>query len=263
MTIWYPDVSNHQGNLKLEAKTVAVCAKASEGDFYSDPYFAHFRSEAKRVGAFFFAYHWPHSDSNADVAKALANIPRGIGTMLDVEQVGFSYAQCRSWISKYRSKGGTCNLAYIPQWYWQTHWNSCDMSALGAMGVHLVSSNYTTYSDTGPGWTAYGKLTPAIWQYTDKLAYAGTHVDFNAYKGTVEQLKSLVLKGPVMSDSHNSTNNHQVWHEDGTIPNPAPNRYADGARPGIMGETALTYTLRELDTLRTDVDKLLSHFGIK
>jgi hypothetical protein len=56
----------------------------------------------------------------------------------------------------------------------------------------LVSSYYTTYSDNGPGWAAYGGATPTVWQYTDALPYNGASCDFNAFKGTVEQFRQLV-----------------------------------------------------------------------
>jgi len=48
-----------------------------------------------------------------------------------------------------------------------------------------VASNYTTYSDTGPGWAAYGGVSPIQWQFTDNLN--GTGADGNAYKGTADQ----------------------------------------------------------------------------
>ncbi len=55
----------------------------------------------------------------------------------------------------------------------------------GQAGVGLVSSNYTTYSDTGPGWTAYGGVTPIQWQFTNNLN--GSGADGNAYRGTADQ----------------------------------------------------------------------------
>jgi hypothetical protein len=52
-----------------------------------------------------------------------------------------------------------------------------------------------TYSDSGPGWDAYGGVKPVVWQYTDGLAkYAGGglhHADTNAFKGTEAQLAVL------------------------------------------------------------------------
>lgn len=49
MTIWYPDVSNHEGAMPLQAGTVAVCAKASEGVGYTDAFYGHYKAEAGRV----------------------------------------------------------------------------------------------------------------------------------------------------------------------------------------------------------------------
>ena len=38
-------------------------------------------------------------------------------------------------------------------------------------------------------------MTPAVWQYTDKKPFNGQNVDFNAFKGTLDQLKALVCGG--------------------------------------------------------------------
>ena len=60
----------------------------------------------------------------------------------------------------------------------------------------LVSSNYTHYSDSGPGWAPYGGMTPVIWQYTDSGTLNGVEpVDFNAYRGTVADFESQVTTG--------------------------------------------------------------------
>jgi GH25 family lysozyme M1 (1,4-beta-N-acetylmuramidase) len=69
MTIFYPDISNHQEGLQLEPGTVAVSAKASEGTTFRDRLYAGFRDQAQAVGAFFFAYHWlRHGNAEAEAA---------------------------------------------------------------------------------------------------------------------------------------------------------------------------------------------------
>lgn len=195
MTIAYPDVSNHEGSMLLEAGTVAACAKASEGTTYADPYYGHYKAEARRVGALFFAYHFLHAGAGAAQATVCHNIVgSGVNVMIDLEPTNGSNPTVQDAVdfaTALRRLGGLCTLVYLPHWYWQ-QLGSPSLAALAAAGLSLVSSNYTGYSDTGPGWTPYGGLTPVIWQWTDALAYSGQAVDFNAFRGTVAQLRALL-----------------------------------------------------------------------
>lgn len=195
MTIAYPDVSNYEGNMLLEALTVAVCAKASEGTTYTDPYYAHFKAEAERVGAVFFAYHFLHAGNGAAQARHCFSVTGpGVNVMIDHEPTTGSNPSVQDAIdfaTEYRALGGLCTLDYLPRWYWQ-QLGSPSLAPLAQAGLSLVASNYTGYSDDGPGWAPYGGLTPVIWQWTDALAYSGQRVDFNAYRGGVDQLRALL-----------------------------------------------------------------------
>jgi hypothetical protein len=203
MTIAYPDVSNRQGAMALEAGTVAVCAKASEGTGFTDAQYAHFKSEAERVAAVFFAYHFLHAGNGAAQAQhCFSVVGRGVNVMIDCEpypQIG-SYptvADALAFAAEFRALGGLCTLGYLPRWYWANPvvdggLGSPSLAPLGSAGLSLISSDYTAYSDTGPGWTAYGGMSPVIWQWTDALPYSGQGVDFNAYRGTVDQLRALL-----------------------------------------------------------------------
>jgi hypothetical protein len=60
----------------------------------------------------------------------------------------------------------------------------------------LVSSDYTTYNDLGPGWASYGGMTPLVWQYTSSASLNGrSPVDFNAFKGSLIDFESYVTTG--------------------------------------------------------------------
>jgi hypothetical protein len=59
----------------------------------------------------------------------------------------------------------------------------------------LVSSYYTTYSDTGPGWGSYGGATPVWWQFTNNWQNSGC--DGNAFKGTPDEWWTLMMGGQV------------------------------------------------------------------
>lgn len=195
MTIEYPDVSNFQSAMTLAAGTVAVCAKASEGTGYTDPYFGHYKAEAARLNAVFFGYHFLHQGNGAAQADhCFAVTGPGINIMIDQEPTGSSNPTVQDAVDfavRYRSLGGLCTVDYLPRWYWG-NLGSPGLSAFAANSLGLVSSSYTAYSDSGPGWSPYGGLTPDIWQYTDRQPYSGQAVDFNAFRGTVDQLKTLL-----------------------------------------------------------------------
>jgi hypothetical protein len=194
MTIYYPDIYNGQKGLRIQPGTVAVCAKASEGTYYHDPSYADFASQAAGVGAVFFAYHFlvgGNADQQADYCHAIVgNTP----VMIDCEDTSTrpGLPDCLEFAAELRARGGTCSLLYLPHWYWQDHLGSPSLSPLVPAKLSLVSSAYTAYSDTGPGWTPYGGLAPAIWQYTDQQPYGGMQIDFNAFRGTAAQLAALV-----------------------------------------------------------------------
>lgn len=195
MTIAYPDVSNYQRDMALQPGTVAACAKATEGTGFADGYYAHYRAEAARVGAVFFAYHFLHPGAAAAQARWCHSVTgSGVNAMIDLEPTGGvmpSLQDAIDFAAEYRALGGRCTLAYLPRWAWQ-QLGSPSLAPLARAGLSLVSSDYTTYSDTGPGWTGYGGLDPVIWQYTDRLAYSGQAVDFNAFRGTLDQFSALL-----------------------------------------------------------------------
>lgn len=190
MTIFFPDISSYEAGLTIQPGTVAVVAKATEGTYYQDAQYANFKAQAAHVGAIFSAYHFLKAGNGAGQADYCHAMVGSTPVMLDVETEGASkptVADCAAFIARMRELGGHVWGAYFPQWFWQQVGGN-----LGSLGAALVSSNYTTYSDSGPGWTSYGGATPAVWQYTDKQPYGGQTVDFNAFKGTVAELAALI-----------------------------------------------------------------------
>jgi hypothetical protein len=191
VTIFFPDISSYEAGLTIQPGTVAVIAKATEGTYYRDAQYANFKAQAARVGAVFSAYHFLKADGNAagqaDYCHAMVG---STPVMLDVETEGTSkptVGDVGAFIARMRELGGRVWGVYFPQWYWQQVGGN-----LASLGVAIVSSNYTTYSDSGPGWAPYGGASPAAWQYTDKQPYGGQSVDFNAFKGTAAELAALI-----------------------------------------------------------------------
>lgn len=202
-TLFYPDISSRQGPpdvpavLSLKGAT-AVCVKATEGTGYTDPWYAHWKAEAAAEKVFLFAYHFLHAgNAAAQAAHAFSVVGKGTGLMVDVEETTGSdptIADETAFVDEYRKLGGTIWLDYLPHWYWQKL-GLPSMQPLIDRGMRLVSSDYTAYSDTGPGWQAYGGRTPVVWQFSPSHPFNGQSVDFNAFKGTLGELESIVLTG--------------------------------------------------------------------
>lgn len=194
MTISFPDLSNHNGALAIQPGTVAVSAKASESTTFTDGQYAHFKSAAAKAGALFYGYHFLHAGNGAAQAKYCHGIVGNTPVMIDCEPVGTSkptVSDVLAFATELKALGGWPVLVYFPHWYW-LQLGSPSLLPLKAAGLSLISSAYTTYSDSGEGWAAYGGMTPVIWQWTDKQPYSGAAVDFNAYKGTTSELASLL-----------------------------------------------------------------------
>jgi hypothetical protein len=198
MTIFFPDVSTFQAGLSLHG-AVAAIAKATEGTNITDGSYSNFRSQASNLGIPFAGYHFVNS---SDIGQQAAHAHSVIGaapTMFDAEVSGATVSRLVDLTNQYRALGGNPTLVYLPHWWWQ-QLGSPDLRPLADLGLSLISSQYTTYSDSGPGWAPYGGMTPAIWQYTDTHSFNGMTVDFNAYKGTVEQLRELFEGGGVSTE---------------------------------------------------------------
>lgn len=198
MTIAFPDLSNWEPNLHIQPNTVAVVAKATEGTYYKDASYARFKSEAAAQGSLFSGYHFLISNidpaAQADYYHAFAG---ATPCMVDVETEGASKPtvdQVLAFADRLRALGGRAWAVYFPKWYWEQVGG--DLSRLAGAGLVLVSSSYTSYSDTGPGWAPYGGAAPQIWQWTDAQPYGGGTCDFNAFKGTVQQLATLINGAP-------------------------------------------------------------------
>ena len=198
MTIYYPDVSSFQSGVSF-AGVAAVAVKATEDTGYVNPDFSPAVKRAADAGAFLVAYHFLHQGNAAEQAKFAHQTAGSVPLMLDVEAEGNSnpgVMDVVDFVNAYRALGGVVYLVYLPHWYWQSNIGSPSLAALESLGLLLVSSDYTTYSDKGPGWNGYGGMAPSCWQYTSTGTLNGhSDVDWNAFKGTAAQFKSLVSTG--------------------------------------------------------------------
>ena len=218
MTVFYPDISSYEEGLRIQPGTVAVVAKATEGTYYVDKFYDDFKAQAANAGAIFSGYHFLVTGSSAaDQAQAYFNKAGSTPCMLDVETTGTSKPSVDlvvAFIEALKGLGGRVWGVYFPQWYWGQVGG--DLGRVTAAGAVLVSSNYTAYSDSGPGWNAYGGATPAVWQYTNAQSYGGQSVDFNAFKGTAAELAALINGDTVDPNTTMLTFSPQIdgWYPD-------------------------------------------------
>jgi peptidoglycan hydrolase-like protein with peptidoglycan-binding domain/GH25 family lysozyme M1 (1,4-beta-N-acetylmuramidase) len=210
MTIFYPDVSSYQTGISFTGCVIAV-AKATEGTGYTNPDYASAKVRAANADAFFCAYHFLHAGNGAGQAShAFSVVGSDVPLMIDFEPEynangaiasAPQVADAVDFINEYRSLGGKTYLLYLPHWYWQGNLGQPSLTSVINLGMLLVSSDYTTYSDTGPGWAPYGGMTPVIWQYTSGATLNGvSRVDMNAYKGTLADFQAQVTGGAGSGD---------------------------------------------------------------
>jgi peptidoglycan hydrolase-like protein with peptidoglycan-binding domain len=204
MTIYYPDVSSAQAGISFAGCAIAM-VKATEDTGYTNPDYAPAKARAASAGAYFCAYHFMHNGNGAGQASyAHSVVGNGVPLMIDVEPTynaagaivtAPQISDAVDFVNQYRALGGTIYLLYLPHWYWMDNLGQASLAPLIDLGMLLVSSDYTTYSDTGPGWAAYGGMTPAIWQYTSSATLNGRTVDMNAYEGTQADFEAQVTTG--------------------------------------------------------------------
>ena len=227
MTIFYPDVSSYQTGISFTGCVIAV-AKATEGTGYTNPDYASAKVRAANAGAFFCAYHFLHAGNGAGQAThAFSVVGSNVPLMIDFEPEYNANGTIASapqvtdavdFINEYRSLGGKTYLLYLPHWYWQGNLGQTSLAPVINLGMLLVSSDYTTYSDTGPGWAAYGGMTPIVWQYTSTATLNGvSNVDMNAYKGTVADFQAQATGGGT-SQSGNGSGSEPTLTEGDTGP---------------------------------------------
>ncbi|HEX6500398.1 MAG TPA: GH25 family lysozyme [Micromonosporaceae bacterium] len=261
MTIFYPDLSHYDldRGVTVQPGTVAVLAKATHGTLFLDRGYPILQRQAAAVSAVFGGYHWlNHGDGASQAAFCFSHVGR-VPVMVDAEDMpnnsGYNgpltVPDIVDFVSGLRARGGICNLVYLPRWYWSDHMGSPDLTPLARLGLGLVSSNYTTYSDTGPGWTPYGGMAPVVWQYTDAQPYSGSHCDFNAFRGTTEEFRALINGGDMEPAD--------VWNFDG-IPAPPGIEPHPDKNPTWTPVSYLRYVLAPLpakvDALAARLDKI-------
>jgi GH25 family lysozyme M1 (1,4-beta-N-acetylmuramidase) len=204
------DVSSHQGNVNWSAAwnngARFAYIKATEGTYYTNPYFAQQYNGSYNVGMIRGAYHFaiPNNSGGATQADYFVNHGGGwskdgktLPGALDIEYnpygstcYGLSPSSMRSWISsfinRYHYRTGRWAVIYTTtNW-----WNTC-------------IGNYNAWASNDPLWIAHpgstvGPLPPgytvwSFWQWATSGTFPG---DQDVWNGTWARLKVLACNGP-------------------------------------------------------------------
>lgn len=240
MTLYGVDVSNNNWNSAAACQRFIaslpgegyswVEAKVSEGNYYQDPYWGVTKSACESADMPVIGYHYVTTNDPASQARTFVNNGGGSVAMLDFEANSGNIQNFWGVVNAFNEAGVQITLSYIPQWYWG------QIGRPDLTGVPgLIASSYFergTYGsieyqdaggDNGPGWNPYGGVAPVIWQFSDAGVVNGMSVDVNAFKGTPDQLNTLLFGGPpvtgpnqpaIPKPSDEATQVSQEWDQD-------------------------------------------------
>jgi GH25 family lysozyme M1 (1,4-beta-N-acetylmuramidase) len=198
------DVSSHQRDVAWSTLWSSgarwAYTKATEGTYYTNPYFDQQYGGAYGVGMIRGAYHFATPDSGSGVAEADYFVDHGGGWSgdgrtlpgaLDIEWnpygdacYGKSASGMVTWIgdflNRYRARTGRDAVIYTsPSW-----WTSCTGGYRGFGSTNpLWVARYASSVGTLPaGWSAY-----TMWQYTSSGTTVGDHDRFSGSLDTLRE----------------------------------------------------------------------------
>ncbi|GHE09999.1 lysozyme [Streptomyces alanosinicus] len=199
------DVSAYQGNVAWSTLWGSgvrwAYAKATEGMYYTNPYFAQQYNGPYNVGMIRGAYHFATPDTTSGATQASYFVSHGGGWSRDgktlpgaldiewnpygAECYGKSASQMVSWISDfvttYKSLTGRYPVIYTAA----SWWGDCTGNYGGfASNNPLWIARYASDPGTLPaGWPYY-----TMWQYTSSGPTVGDHDKFN---GALDRVQAL------------------------------------------------------------------------
>lgn len=232
MTALYADLSHHDWDRvsgrfdwpRIRAATSrVVCLRVSYGDPSGyNPTTRHAGDMARgaraagidTIGGYHNLIHGDAASINrqVDYLRRELNAVGAVWAMLDVERypelldrgIQPRYADARAFCDRWHAVEQRRLLVYLPKWIWDGHMGRPDLRVLGCP---LVASDYGSNpdgspvavygkrgGDAGKGWAAYGGVNPAVWQFGSNVDCPGASgaTDINAYRGTVDQLRTLL-----------------------------------------------------------------------
>ncbi|MET9254396.1 lysozyme [Streptomyces sp. NPDC048182] len=199
------DVSGHQGNVAWSTLWSSgvkwAYVKATEGTYYTNPYFAQQYNGSYNVGMIRGSYHFATPDTTSGAAQANYFVDHGGGWSrdgktlpgaLDIEWnpygaacYGKSASAMVSWIrdfvNTYRARTGRDAVIYTAtSWWTQCTGNS---GAFGTTNPLWIARYASSVGALPAGW---GVQT--MWQYTSSGPTVGDHDKFN---GALDRVQAL------------------------------------------------------------------------
>ncbi|MCC7247140.1 MAG: lysozyme [Lysobacter sp.] len=199
------DVSGYQGNVNWSAAYANgarfAYVKATEGTYYTNPYFAQQYNGSYNVGMIRGAYHFARPDTTTGATQADYFVNRGGGWSADgktlpgvvdleynpygVACYGLSKAGMAAWISsfsnRYRTRTGRYPVIYTStSWWTQCVGKSGNFSATSPLWIARYASTIGTLP------YAWGYYT--FWQYAESGIFPG---DQNRFNGAYTQLVAI------------------------------------------------------------------------
>ena len=199
------DVSSHQGNVAWSTLWNSgvkwAYTKATEGTYYTNPYFAQQYNGSYNVGMIRGSYHFATPDTTSGATQANYFVDHGGGWskdgktlpgVLDIEWNPYG-AQCygktaagmvswiRDFVNTYKARTGRDAVIYTATSWWQ----SCtgNNASFGSTNPLWVARYNTTVGTLPAGWGFY-----TIWQYTSSGPTVGDHNHFN---GALDRVQAL------------------------------------------------------------------------
>ncbi|HEX4721722.1 MAG TPA: lysozyme [Pseudonocardiaceae bacterium] len=199
------DVSGYQGNVNWASVAANgakfAYTKATEGTYYTNPYFAQQYNGSYNAGLIRGAYHFATPDTTSGATQADYFVAHGGGWskdgktlpgMLDMEWdpygaacYGLSQAAMVSWIvsfsNEYHAKTSRWPVVYTAtSWWSQCTGNRGDFSSTNPLMIAFYSTN------AGPMPFNWGFQT--IWQFADSGTFPGDQDRFN---GDITRVQAL------------------------------------------------------------------------
>jgi GH25 family lysozyme M1 (1,4-beta-N-acetylmuramidase) len=198
------DVASYQGNVAWPTLWNSgvrwAYSKASEGTYYTNPYFAQQYSGSYDVGMIRGAYHFATPDTTNGATQADYFVDHGGGWskdgrtlpgVLDIEwnpygdacfdkTPGAMVSWIRDFLNQYKARTGRQAVIYTAT----SWWNQCTGSYAGFSATPLWVARYASTAGTLPaGWSTY-----TMWQYTSSGPTVGDHDRFD---GALDRVQAL------------------------------------------------------------------------
>ncbi|MFJ9028077.1 lysozyme [Streptomyces sp. NPDC102274] len=199
------DVSGHQGNVNWASLWNSgvkwAYVKATEGNYYKNPYFTQQYNGSYNIGMIRGAYHFgtPNDSSGANQANYFVDGGGGwsrdgktLPGVLDIEWNPYGEqcysktpAQMVAWIrdflNTYKARTGRDAVIYTATSWWKTC--TGNYAGFGTTNPLWIARYNTTIGELPAGW---GFQT--IWQYTSTGPIVGDH---NRFNGALDRVQAL------------------------------------------------------------------------